>query len=83
MKAVIIMDMPEKCFNCPCHFADEPEYWCGVNFEKLELDCDPYRPDWCPLRPLPEKETAISYPDEYDDGYVSGWNECIRVITGE
>ena len=56
-KAVLVMDMPECCADCPCSFVerDNPilNLICGVAQE------DAYnvgRPDWCPLRELPEKE---------------------------
>jgi hypothetical protein len=30
---------------------------CGVNKEKLMADdIETYKPDWCPLRPVPEKK---------------------------
>lgn len=55
-KAILIMDMPECCADCPCSFfeRDNPilNLICGVAQE------DAYnvgKPDWCPLRELPEK----------------------------
>lgn len=40
-------------------------------------------PDWCPLRPLPEK-MAIPRGARNVDGleYATGYNTCINEITG-
>ena len=57
MKAVLVMDMPECCIDCPCHFVDDPNIWCGATKRDLETnDIEIYKPDWCPLKPLPEKQ---------------------------
>lgn len=40
-------------------------------------------PVWCPLDPLPEKDMESYFPDEFGDGYATGWNACIDEITGE
>ena len=39
-------------------------------------------PDWCPLKPLPEKSTAENDMTDYQCGMVDGWNQCIDEITG-
>lgn len=84
-KAILIMDdMPECCADCPCSFVerDNPilNLICGVAQE------DAYnvgRPDWCPLRELPEKEHNDNGYDEYSDGYDAGFNACLKKIAGE
>lgn len=36
------------------------------------------KPDWCPLKEMPEK---TNHPDYCDNGrYDKGWNECIDYI---
>ena len=59
-KAVLVMDISECCADCPCSFfeRDNPilNLICGVTQE------DAYnvgRPDWCPLRELPESCSGI------------------------
>lgn len=55
-KAVLLMDMPESCIDCPCHFSDAT-VWCGINKAELKAeDIETYKPDWCPLRELPKKD---------------------------
>ena len=46
-------------------------------------DCESKsRPDWCPLKPLPEKNTTENDMTDYQCGMVDGRNQCIDEITG-
>lgn len=103
-KLVLVIDTPENCYDCPfgTAYCDELEH---VGYCELAdcLDCDEIliteehygcesklRPDWCPLKPLPEKMEMIGkYNQEYFQkggkmpSYKVGWNACIDEITGE
>lgn len=87
-KAVLVMDMPKSCDECPfsqiyespdglveCENPLSEEYGCDVS------DYEMKRPKGCPLRELPEK----AYHEYYCDNgrYDRGWNECLNAITGE
>ena len=79
-KAVSVMDMPECCADCPCSFfeRDNPilNLICGVTQE------DAYnvgKPDWCPLRELPEKkERRIG--EHGERMFRAGFNACLNEI---
>lgn len=80
-KAILIMDdMPECCADCPCSFfeRDNPilNLICGVTQE------DAYnvgKPDWCPLRELPEKkERRIG--EHGERMFRAGFNACLNEI---
>lgn len=82
-KAVLVMDMPECCADCPCSFfeRDNPilNLICGVTQE------DAYnvgKPDWCPLRKLPEKipESKSGYEKVTTSVKRIGWNECLDTM---
>ena len=87
-KAVLVMDISECCADCPCSFfeRDNPilNLICGVTQE------DAYnvgKPDWCPLRELPEKKEELAI-EQYEFGglgkaFVSGWNACLDAIAKE
>lgn len=51
MKAILVIDMPEDCRECPvqscgfCQAKDGGKSICDIKI----------KPDWCPLRPAPEK----------------------------
>lgn len=96
MKAVLVIDMPTRCYDCPLYtsIADEvglaSEYgFCDDrNILKLKEAQDKIRfdekPTWCPLRPLPDRENPTRLKDgTYFKAYDTGWNACIDAITGE
>lgn len=78
-KAILIMDMPEqvcqKCILC-YETENEDEYLCCAT-GKLVPDGE--KPEWCPLRELPEKkELYLSINNQ--KGYCDGWNACLDKI---
>lgn len=82
-KAVLKSDMPKSCDMC--NFADmvNGKMYCGVpGCGELAEDYIMCRPDWCPLRELPEKREVSKYMNEKEKGYCEGWNACIDAMTG-
>lgn len=77
-KAILVMDMPEQvCQKCTLCYETEndDEYLCCVVGKLLP---DGEKPDWCPLRELPEK---ANHPDYCDNGrFDKGWNACLDKI---
>lgn len=92
-KSVLVIDTPESCINCKigqnmsnymetcirCPIAGK----CALDEEAESI------PDWCPLKPLPEKmKLTGKYNQEYFEkggkipSYKVGWNACIDEITG-
>lgn len=73
-KAVLVIDMPEKCAWCQLGrlFGTEGAAEC-TDTNRVNRNCESV-PDWCPLRPMPEKMNCI--PGEFEDG----WNACIDEI---
>lgn len=94
-KSVLVIDRPESCLDCQfCYELDEGvEAYCSIMNDDedkslmKEIDCeDGYcqgNPNWCPLKELPEEDNEDYFPDEYESGYASGWNACLREITGQ
>ena len=98
-KAILVIDMPNKCWDCPCC-----EIWeaipsieeCTCNLRNIIVD-KYNKPDWCPLKPVPEKIDVPDWDDDikaknknaeevgmymYDRGYYRGYNICIDKILG-
>ncbi len=77
MKAVLVFEMPESCFDCPC----ESEYICGVAQKELFYEED-RKPDWCPLKEMPKRKGLFAEMHEYDTDihYEIGWNDCLEEI---
>ena len=97
-KALLIMDMPESCVRdtgdsaykvcCPLVWN---RYYCsqfspkGLSItgrEWEEIFETGKRPDWCPLKPMPEKNNlgTTSYRWRW---FKQGWNACIDKILGK
>ena len=83
-KAVLVMDdMPECCADCACSYFERDS-------KKLNLICGATgedannvgKPDWCPLRELPEKmKTGTGWYGE--NMFRSGFNACLNAIAGK
>lgn len=83
-KSILVVDTPEACIDCPCHFAEDVgKVWCGKNKEELLADdIETFKPDWCPLREIPQKKPTREMGEYlyFDCGY----NACIDdVLKGE
>ena len=92
MKAILVMEMPDNCAECPC--SDECVDMCrqmeSVITEEVNGECD--KPSWCPLVPMPERKsetekTTYGFGD-YDFPLLRenheniGWNACLDAIEG-
>ncbi len=94
-KSVLMIDTPENCYDCPfgTTYCGELEYvgYCELadclDYDVILMTEEHYdyesksRPDWCPLKPLPEKMTEVDSTD-YWNSIKAGWNGCINKITG-
>ena len=86
-KAILVIDMPENCYECrflndnydypECIITEETK---GYKFRAREEKMDK-----CPLKPVPEKYDMnnIICDRDYDDEYEYGYNACIDEILGE
>ena len=87
-KSVLVMETPENCYSCYLRRIINDFTFCKVKLRQIE-DTNT-KPDWCPLKPLPEKMKVTGiYNGEYfkaggkPPSYKVGWNACINEITGE
>lgn len=87
-KAILILDeMPHICEDCiGClHYLPTKSY-CVAKSRFFPNDTDPKDnpPDWCPLRPMPERKQVV--PDTYtavdtwEKFFALGWNQCLDEI---
>lgn len=93
MKAILTMEMPRNCAKCPLAddrpipFSQEVLFECRIK-KRLAEGVKAYgkraigkRPEWCPLREMPEREDDWDI-DDFEIGYCCGWNKCIDEIEG-
>lgn len=83
-KAILVMDMPDSCRKCD--FVNMEMCCCGL-FLHLTASIESVekygicRPDWCPLRELPQKRRTIGKESENDQlCFNGGYNACIDEI---
>ena len=84
-KAVLVMDMPECCVDCCCgyfeRYTKELNLVCGATGEDAN-NVD--KPDWCPLRELPEHKRTIGTDSERNRILMNaGYNACLDEILKE
>lgn len=100
-KSVLVIDYtPENCYDCPfgteycgnleyegcCELADCLDYDVILMTEEHYDYESKSRPEWCPLKPLPERKEYIAPIDNVEsqkDIIAVGWNACIDAITKE
>jgi hypothetical protein len=78
-KSVLVINTPKYCAVCILRSGVNHPF-CRVN--NRDITDLSIIPDWCPLKPLPEKSTAENDMTDYQRGMVDGWNRCIDEITG-
>lgn len=80
-KAILIMDdVPDYCNDCyAVHMSQNGEF-CRAAKEHLQPKAE--RPDWCPLRELPEKIPDLKHGYENVEKSIIriGWNACLDTI---
>lgn len=99
-KSVLVIDYtPENCYDCPfgaeycgnlgyegcCELAGCLNSDMRLITEELyDYECES-RPDWCPLKPLPEKfdNEKDRKLGDFEPLFKIGWNACIDEITKE
>lgn len=86
-KAILVIDMPDSCDDCIlARFINGKLACCATESSKTRWLDDNYmnkKSEWCPLKEMPkdDENEECYFPNEYQNGYARGWNECIRKIT--
>lgn len=83
MKAILVIDKPESCTGCLLAIYNK-KWFCLATNKDIDIT-DRYNiPDWCLLKPMPEKITHNVMEgtscEEWQSLYDEGWNDCIEEI---
>lgn len=87
MRAILLIDeMPENCDECPLQRWGIDGWNCTPKNKTID---DDDKPEWCPLKPLPQKLDANDwhrmfsglFSEREAKGY--GWNACLKEITDD
>lgn len=91
-KGIIVVDMPDKCSQCPLGIKDMrfKTGLCAVReclYDDMKfLPLEYEKPDWCPIKEIPEKKEVQGVPrkptmgDFMRSGFQKGWNACVDEI---
>lgn len=90
-KGNIILDsIPARCVSCSCYdsFTVRGDTgFCLIKNRNVENGDKFGRPDWCPIKEMPNKksefEMDILEHESFDFGKRAGWNECIDELLRE
>lgn len=82
-KSILVVDTPENCEKCD--MLSEGIYCqahkCDYVYDYI---AENVKPDWCPLKYLPDKEDILDCFDNYDRGYYVCRNAFIdEILKGE
>lgn len=90
-KAILVIDMPENCLKCPLRYDYKASEICILEDDIVDYFYETNtKPDWCPLRPLPENKIVKQYQGNgvygfktSEDAHLAmGWNRCLTEILG-
>ena len=85
-KGIIVVDkVPQTCQ----HIRDNKEDGCPYggmvcqisNEDVMEHVKNGTKPDWCPIKQMPEKIEVLKYPHSMK--FSRGWNACLNEIEGK
>lgn len=97
-KGFILVDVPENCLDCRfCIEVHEGiEAYCALvnnpdnhdEFKEIEVSYPPDKPDWCPIRELPERKKPNKFTlspmiKEHYYEFDSGYNACLDYLEGK
>ena len=81
-KAVLVMDMPETCPDCRFFESDWRECYAISKRYNRDIMTEEAKPNWCPLRELPEKMPDLEHGYENVEKSIirTGWNACLDAL---
>ena len=86
-KAVLVIDMPKNCANCPLKSQlrtglSNVTHCCNLTESMIKLDeMFEKRLDGCPLKVLPKEDDSSVNPTLENIYYAEGWNDCLKEIV--
>ena len=72
-KAILVIDMPKGCYECPLVVETDVYDSCCITGTHITFH-DNFKFPWCPLKPVPDKVEV--FMNEWADGY----NACLEDI---
>ena len=83
MKVILV----KSCYECPYRECFNKGFICTQTGMSWTDKIDGCFPDWCPLKPMPQKldemsniDSSLFCPNLKGDQFCIGWNACIEEI---
>jgi len=85
-KSILILDTPANCINCPLASAAREKHsgqmcWKCAIHPTIMIENGKIKPEWCPLKPIPEKQTHYNTDTPHHRYAKDGWNACLNELT--
>ena len=86
-KKILVINDPIVCRSCPCFgvTAEDSHIFCEAARREFRdgsraviFNGDRFRPEWCPLKDLPDYKMDWSGGESYE----AGWNDVLDLIGG-
>lgn len=82
-RGIIVVDVPVKCEHCKlAKYVTCNDRFCMPMRKYVYIEQMYRKPDWCPIRPIPER--VDEHDTHYDSDYyrAEGYNACLNEIEG-
>lgn len=76
-KSILVMNTPKNCYECCLN----NDHFCGV-VGNCTVKFANSRPDWCPLKAVPERYDNVACDGSPFYHMCVGWNNCVDEIGG-
>jgi hypothetical protein len=81
VKAILVMDMPSACKECPLRVSIDESICVKTLKDITDKEYFEEKPDWCPLKLIPSKKGNVIGTNY--QRFVKGYNACIDEILGD
>lgn len=88
-KSILVIDTPERCSTCEFLKENKEEYYCGrlneTDIVEDYMQSTPKgKPDWCPLKEIPQKVDEGNKYTDCEYYRAQGYNTCIdEILKGD
>lgn len=82
----IIPELPPYCSRCQFEVCSKNSYYCDL-YESITVSLKPMpltnrqeKPNWCPIKKMPDTKDIKTAENMTSLGWIEGWNACIDKI---
>lgn len=85
-KAILVMDMPESCCKCDLRVIGSVNFCTGADgrtIDQMKIINEDIKPDWCPLKKLPEFINISGCKTEITKARAQEYNALLARIINQ